>query len=131
MPSSTVQKRGLDSFFSPVSSKKARVGDNSDHGHGDQKIGATTNSDFSHHVNYPFPLPYLPSEIYDYLPDLPAAEGREIHDQPDLDLVYFQPYIPKGIERLLFEFLRRELFFYRVQYKIKRGSTETQINTPR
>ena len=126
MPSSTVQKRGLDSFFSPVSQKKPRIGDD-----GDQEVHVATNSDFSRHANYPFPLPYLPSEIYDHLPDLPAVEGREIRDQPDLDLVYFQPYIPKGIERMLFEFLRRELFFYRVQYKIKRGSTETQINTPR
>lgn len=129
MPSSTVQKRGLDSFFSPVSSKKLRVGDNSDNG--DQDVGAISNLNFSRHANYPFQLPHLTSDIYDHLPDLPAAEGREIHDQPDLDLVYYQPFIPKGIERLLFEFLRRELFFYRVQYKIKRGSTETQINTPR
>lgn len=126
MPSSTVQKRGLDSFFSPVSQKKLRVGESRD-----QDVCAPTTSNFSRHADYPFPLPYLPSEIHDHLPHLPAAEGREIHDQPDLDLVYFQPYIPKGIERVLFEFLRRELFFYRVQYKIKRGSTEAQINTPR
>lgn len=126
MPSSTVQKRGLDSFFSPVSQKKLRVGEN-----GDAEHCAITNLNFSRHANYPFPLPYLPSDISDHLPDLPAAEGREIHDQPDLDLVYFQPYIPKGIERVLFEFLRRELFFYRVQYQIKRGPTEVQINTPR
>lgn len=129
MASSTVRKRGLDSFFSPVSSKKLRAGDSGDNGN--QEVFATTNSNFSRHANYPFPLPYLPSEIYDFLPGLPAAEGREIHDQPDLDLLYFQPYIPRCIERLLFEFLRRELFFYRVQYKIKRGSIETQINTPR
>lgn len=133
MPSSIIQKRKLDSFFPPVSSKKLRVGDGVDNGadNGDQEVVTTANSNFSRHANYPFPLPYLPSEIYEYLPELPATEGREIHDQPDLDLVYFQPYIPKGIERLLFEFLRRELFFYRVQYKIKRGSIETQINTPR
>lgn len=126
MSSSTVQKRGLENFFSPVSQKKLRVGDN-----GDEEACATTTSNFSRHLNYPFPIPYLPSEVYDHLPELPAAEGREIRDQPDLDLLYFQPYIHKGIERVLFEFLRRELCFYRVQYKIKRGSTEAQINTPR
>ena len=135
MPSSTIQKRKLDSFFSPISSKKLRAGDTGDTGdngdNGDKEVCAITNSTFSHHANYPFPLPYLPSEIYGFLPDLPAAEGREINDQSDLDLVYFQPYIPKGVERLLFDFLRRELFFYRVQYKIKRGPIETQINTPR
>lgn len=124
-----MQKRKLDSFFSPVSSKKLRVGDSGDNGH--DKVFATTNSNFSAHANYPFSLPYLPSEVHEFLPDLPAAEGQEIHDQPDLDLIYYQPYLPKGVERLLFEFLRRELFFYRVQYKIKRGAIETQINTPR
>jgi len=45
--------------------------------------------------------------------------------------LYFQPYIPKEIEKALFEFLRQELFFYRVKYKIKRGPVETDINTPR
>ena len=58
-------------------------------------------------------------------------EGKAINDQLDLDLLYFQPYIPKDIERDLFKFLRQELFFYRVKYKIKRGPVETQINTPR
>ena len=48
-----------------------------------------------------------------------------------LDLLYFKPYIPKSISRELFEFLRSELFFYRVKYTIKRGPTETLINTPR
>ena len=46
----------------------------------------------------------------------PADEGRLINDQPDLDLVYYQPYIPKDVQRNLFEFLRRELPFYRVKY---------------
>ena len=54
-----------------------------------------------------------------------------INDQLDLDLLYFQPYIPKDIERDLFKFLRQNLFFYHVKYKIKRGPVETQINTPR
>lgn len=124
--SSSTKKRTLDSFFSPVTHKKARTGESAE-----EEAGATANPNSSCHSNYPFPIPYLPSHIYDRLPDLPAAKGREIRDQPDLDLVYFQPYISKCIERDLFEFLRRELFFYRVRYTIKRGPTETQINTPR
>jgi hypothetical protein len=126
MASFAVKKRGLDSFFTPVHQKKARI-DN----HGVEEPGKIANLDFSRHSTYPFPVPYLPSFISNHLPELPAVEGREIHDQADLDLVYFQPCIPKSVERQLFEFLRQELFFYRVQYKIKRGSTETQITTPR
>lgn len=49
----------------------------------------------------------------------------------DLDIVYHKPYIPSTVSSGIFEFLRRELFFYRVQYKIKRGGIETNINTPR
>jgi alkylated DNA repair dioxygenase AlkB len=45
--------------------------------------------------------------------------------------LYFQPFIPKSIERELFHFLRSELFFYRVRYTIKRFGKETVINTPR
>lgn len=62
---------------------------------------------------------------------MPAAEGKCINDQPELDLLYSKPYIPASIEGSLFKFLRRSLFFYRVQYSIKRGTFETQINTPR
>lgn len=54
-----------------------------------------------------------------------------MRDQVDLDMVYYQPYIPSAIAPGLFEFLRQELPFYRVQYQIKRGAVETQINTPR
>lgn len=127
MTSSTIKKRGLDSFFSPVSQKKTRVGGNDDQ----VNFVAPQHSETSRHSTYPFPIPYLPLDVHVHILELPAIKGREIHDQPDLDLLYFQPYIPRSIERVLFEFLRRELFFYRVQYKIKRGPTETQINTPR
>jgi hypothetical protein len=54
-----------------------------------------------------------------------------MNDQLDLDLVYFEPFIPKYCERQLFKFLRAELPFYRVEYKIRRGGMETQIRTPR
>lgn len=54
-----------------------------------------------------------------------------INDQPDLDLLYFEPYIPGYLSRDLFGFLRSELPFYRVEYNIKRGGIETQVRTPR
>ena len=108
-------KRTLDSFFVAPQAKKQRV--------------STENA--SQHVTYPFPVPQLPSHISEALGFAPATEGKAINDQPDLDLLYFQPYVPKEIVKDLFEFLRAELFFYRVQYKIKRGPVETEINTPR
>jgi len=120
--------RTLDSFFSPPP-KRSRT-----------STSATTATDPSNAVNetkqsthttYPFALPHSPFEIADILSFAPAAEGRIINDQPDLDLVYYQPYVPKEISKDLFEFLRRELFFYRVKYMIKRGPVETQIHTPR
>lgn len=58
-------------------------------------------------------------------------EGRAINNQPDLDLIYFEPYVPTYLAKDVFTFLRAELPFYRVKYNIKRGSIETPINTPR
>ncbi|KAJ6138737.1 Oxoglutarate/iron-dependent dioxygenase [Penicillium samsonianum] len=54
-----------------------------------------------------------------------------MNNQPHLDLLHFQPYIPRPTANELFKFLRRELPFYRVQYTARRGDIETQINTPR
>ena len=86
----------------------------------------------SNHTTYPFPIPRLPPSLSDSLSEVPSLEDGEcIADQPHLDLVYFQNYIPKYVEADLFDYLRENLFFYRVQYKIKRGPVETQINTPR
>lgn len=115
------KKRTLDGFFQPTgprsTAKKPRV---------EQSADAPSN-----HPTYPFPVVKLPPTVSDALGFAPAAEAKVINDQPDLDLLYFQPYIPAEIEKDLFEFLRKELFFYRVQYTIKRGPVETQINTPR
>ncbi|MCJ1257461.1 hypothetical protein MMC24_005286 [Lignoscripta atroalba] len=124
------KKRTLDSFFQLSSPKRARVESNST---AKLTSDAETQSDVfrSDHSTYPYPIPQFPSYIANALSEVPATDGQEINDQPNLDLLYFQPYIPKIIEKDLFEFLRKELFFYRVQYKIKRGPTETQINTPR
>lgn len=85
----------------------------------------------STHPTYPFPIPGLPIHIEKELSSLPATQGRAINDELDLDLLYFQPYVPKYLAKDVFNFLRSELPFYRVKYTIKRGGTETQINTPR
>jgi hypothetical protein len=61
----------------------------------------------------------------------PASEVQLMNKEPNLDLLYFHPYIPKQAERDLFVFLRDNLFFYRVQYSINRGGVDTRVNTPR
>lgn len=114
--------RTLDSFFSPPPTKKQRAQLNDEH---------ATKTETSNHSTYPFAVPHLPPEIQEILNFAPADEGRAINDQPHLNILYYQPYIPKDVERSLFEFLRSELFFYRVKYTIKRGPVETLINTPR
>ncbi|MCJ1469854.1 hypothetical protein MMC07_008497 [Pseudocyphellaria aurata] len=114
------KKRTLENFFSPVSEKKPRLSDDAPKNH--THVSTTP---ASNHATYPFPISDFPSHISDQLTKSPAVKGTVINNQPDLDLLYFQPYVPKSIERDLFEFLRRELFFYRVQYNIKRGPTET------
>lgn len=124
------KKRTLDTFLQSTAPKRTRIAS-------DQtpkpNTDAGTHLDVpcDYHPTYPYSIPHFPSQIANGLSEVPAAEGKEINDQPDLDLLYFQPYIPKSIEKQLFEFLRQELFFYRVQYKIKRGPVEAQINTPR
>ena len=122
-------KRKLDSFLVPQPQKKVRT--TPEETSIDSEPLQTTRLEASHHRAYPFPVPHLPPHIIEALASVPASDGKEINDQPDLDLLYFQPYIPKSAQRDIFDFLRRELFFYRVQYKIKRYGSETQINTPR
>ncbi|KAL9129768.1 MAG: hypothetical protein Q9217_001880 [Psora testacea] len=122
-------KRKLDSFFIPQSQKKVRS--SPVEASADSQPLEPSTLEKSNHSTYPFPVPYLPHHIIEGLASVPASNGKAINDQPDLDLFYFQPFIPKSIEHDFFEFLRRELFFYRVQYKIKRYGSETQINTPR
>lgn len=112
--------RTLDCFFSPPAVKRAKA---------EERTEPKQNAE--HHHTYPFSIPHLPTAVKEGLHFAPAAEARVINDQPHLDLVYYQPYIPKDIERDLFHFLRNELFFYRVKYMVRRGPIETQINTPR
>ena len=119
------QKRVLTEFFSPKLPKKAR-----NHPTPDVRGEDTDHSQTSHTTN-PFPIPRLPAHLLNGLADAPAKEGQHINDQLDLDVLYFQPFISKDAANDLFHFMRNNLFFYRVQYKIKRGGLETQINTPR
>ncbi|KAH7257349.1 hypothetical protein BKA59DRAFT_105798 [Fusarium tricinctum] len=120
------RKRTLDAFFSPTVKKpKTQTGTITS---GDINPDETT---FSEHQCYPHPIKNLPAYLSKELATLPDQPGREINDQPDLDLLYFEPFITAPVSRSLFEFLRAELPFYRVEYKIKRGGIETQIRTPR
>jgi alkylated DNA repair dioxygenase AlkB len=112
-------KRTLESFYKPISKPKK------------QRIEDTSPLSYSRHPSYPFPIADFPPSIANALPDLPATTPRSITNQPHLDLLYYQPFIPSTTARELFYFLRRELPFYRVQYTIRRGPTTTQITTPR
>ena len=76
-------------------------------------------------------MPHLPPQIADEVELQVTASGKVINNQPHLDLLYFQPFIPQSIERDLFNFLRSELFFYRVKYTITRFGKETLVSTPR
>lgn len=123
-------KRTLDGFFKPQASKKPRTQEivpENPNGTDEGKY----QPNFTHHDTYPWPVPELAPDVHDEIHTLVCAQGKSINDQPDLDLLYYQPFIPKSIERDLFTFLRSELFFYRVKYSIQRFGKETQINTPR
>jgi alkylated DNA repair dioxygenase AlkB len=110
-------KRGaIESFFKRPEPKKPKY---------------EASADNSSHTSYPFAIPHLPAPFKEQLGFAPAEEGKLINDQLDLDLVYYQPYIPSTIAPGVFEFLRQELPFYRVQYNITRGGVQQQINTPR
>lgn len=120
------KKRALDNFFTPLSQKKARNSNDANKSATDEDVHT-----FSNHATYPHPVAHLPPHIIEQLAEVPSSPGKVINDQPELDLLYFQPYIPPLVERDLFLFLRRSLFYYRVKYKIKRGPSDLQINTPR
>lgn len=115
------QKRTIHSFFTPDPKK--------------QRIATIADEDetptYSSHNTYPFPIRDLSKSITKELTSLPARPGRPVNDQPELDLIYFEPFIPSYLAKDLFRFLRSELPFYRVEYSIKRFGVETQIRTPR
>jgi len=122
----TPKKRTLDAFFKPPP-KKQRISGSED----EKKQAISGHIEYSCNPTYPFPIPCFPEAIAKNLASFPSSIGRTINDQAHLDLQYFEPYIPKYLEQQVFQFLRAELPFYRVEYKIRRGGIETQIRTPR
>ncbi|ESZ92812.1 DNA repair family protein [Sclerotinia borealis F-4128] len=121
-------KRTIDSFFKPPA-KKLRVSESATLE--EKPVDEEPEREFTRHSTYPFPIPCFPSSISLELSSLPSTIGKEINNQADLDLLYFEPYIPKYLERQVFQFLRLELPFYRVEYDINRGGISTHIKTPR
>ncbi|KAI1082823.1 hypothetical protein F5B20DRAFT_577903 [Whalleya microplaca] len=120
------KKRTIDAFFGTQESSKKPRGSDIAKDDDDAVSGIL-------HIRprYPFPIPNLPVALSKEIGSLPSSIGREINDQPDLDLLYFEPYVPKHTEKTLFEFLRSQLPFYRVEYDIRRGGISTHIRTPR
>lgn len=117
-----MSKRTLDGFFTPQNKRPKTYNDS-----------PVTPPSISRsvHPTYPFSVPHLPLAIAAEFETLVTTEGKSITDQPHLDLLYFQPFIPKSIASEYFAFLRSQLFFYRVIYTITRFGKETVINTPR
>lgn len=139
-----MSKRTLDTFFKSSTQasipKKAKSSSTSQSPHCETRKDATETIKYTAeeekspetHPTYPFSIAKLPSHISVGLSfATPAHQPRVINDQPHLNLLYYEPYIPQPIAKEYFNFLRRELPFYRVRYTIKRGPTETAINTPR
>ncbi|KAG9255052.1 uncharacterized protein F5Z01DRAFT_71578 [Emericellopsis atlantica] len=117
------EKRTLDAFFG-VTPKKPRTDTN-----GPEPLSGDGLK--SMHPAYPHPITDLSLSVSKEIASLPARPGKVINDQPDLDLLYFEPYIPSYLAKDLFKFLRQELPFYRVEYDINRGGLSTHIKTPR
>ncbi|KAL4792404.1 hypothetical protein BDV19DRAFT_255738 [Aspergillus venezuelensis] len=119
-----MSKRTLESFYktvTPPKSKRLKA----------EETDISVATSFSHHKNYPHPIATLPPSIATPLASIKDSASKKINDQPHLDLLYFHPLIPSATARDLFQFIRRELPFYRVQYTIQRFGKTTQIITPR
>ncbi|KAE9979805.1 hypothetical protein EG328_000652 [Venturia inaequalis] len=116
------KKRTLDAFFTPKpqqnnNNKKPRLMESTEPP--------------SNHPTYPFPLAQFPTHITEALASVPATKGNPMNNQPDLDLIWYQPFLPRNLANSIFEILRTNLFFYRVTYTIKRGNVNQLIHTPR
>jgi alkylated DNA repair dioxygenase AlkB len=115
-----MSKRTLNEFFQPTAPKKK------------QRLDLTPSEEPpSTHSTYPFPIAQFPPEIVTKLGFSPSSEPEIYTKEPHLDLLYFKPYISSDIADSVFQFLRKELFYYRVLYSIKRGTFTTDIRTPR
>ncbi|MCJ1355837.1 MAG: hypothetical protein MMC33_005829 [Icmadophila ericetorum] len=80
------KKRTLDNFFQSSTPKKPRL---QSVGNGEPKQNRNTESSkivaYSTHPTYPYKIPHFPSYVSDALTEIPASEGKEIKDRPDLD----------------------------------------------
>jgi len=128
--------RTLDAFFAPPPAKKQHIDPTpSEDGNTTTKPPAALPETEEHppstHPPNPFPIPHLPPSLTDSLPSAPAASPQILNNPPDLDILYYKPYIPAPTAKTLFHHLRRSLPFYRVKYSIKRGTLETSVTTPR
>lgn len=83
------------------------------------------------HSNYPFPIPQLSTSITHAISLAPIKEPKLPNHLPHLDLLTYEPYLGAKESREYGEFLRRELPFYRVEYKLTRFGKPTDIKTPR
>lgn len=83
------------------------------------------------HEHYPFPIPSLPSSVSQAISAAPVKQPKVLNHLPHLDLLTFEPYLGAKEAREYGEFLRRELPFYRVEYKLTRFGKVTDIRTPR
>lgn len=142
-----MSKRTLDAFFSPPNKKprqelqtlSRKVSPPPPGKHpvrrAETDIVASTGSKSdtaTAHAGYAFPILDLPSSISGQLEELLlSASGKSINNQPHLDLLYFEPLIPRPTADELFKFLRSSLPFYRVKYTINRYGKSFDINTPR
>ena len=118
-----MSKRTLEGFFAPAA-KKVK------HSTTETPISTFSGKNTSHDT-YPWSIPHLPPYLADEVELQVTAHGKLVNNQTHLDLLYFQPFIPKAVQHDFFEFLRSELFFYRVKYTIKRFGKDTTVNTPR
>ncbi|GLA12275.1 alpha-ketoglutarate-dependent dioxygenase alkB 2 [Aspergillus niger] len=130
----------ISTFFQPLPSKKLKpdATTTAQSSSSSSSSSSTTTtvppkpSTYTHHPSYPIPIRDPPSTIATPLLSNPAPRPpKALTNHPHLDLLYFQPFLPSPLARDLFQFLRNELPFYRVRYTIRRGGTETSINTPR
>lgn len=133
-----MSKRTLDTFFKPVTPPPKKLKPTTTTTTTTTTSSPTTTSptltnlEPDTHTSYPIPIGPLPPSLSTTLKEtIPAKPPKIITNQPHLNLLYYQPYIPRSTANELFAFLRAELPFYRVMYTIKRGGVETRINTPR
>ncbi|KAJ5979685.1 Oxoglutarate/iron-dependent dioxygenase [Penicillium waksmanii] len=125
-----MSKRTLDAFFKPP--PKRTKPDNTSTTNEENNPSPPQSPD--NHPTYPHSIAKLPTHLEKALSEAIETSNREgkiMNNQPDLDCVYFQPFLPRRTANELFRVLRAELPFYRVVYFAKRGGVDVEIKTPR